>query len=82
MGEVMSYDSPYTITMHFDLTDEDGRTAFEYARLGQSSHLALWELWDEMCRHQDDYHGLDQITHQWLQRLNEIMRELEVPLEV
>ena len=79
---MMSYDSPHHVTMYFDLTDEDGREAFEYARLGKASHDALWKLWDEMCKHQDDYRGPDQITRQWLQRLLETMDDYNVPLEV
>lgn len=78
----MSCDSPHYVTMHFDMTTEDGWTAYEYARLGEKSHDVIFKLWDEMCNHQNDCRGPDQITGQWLQRLLEIIDELNVPLEV
>jgi len=79
----MSYNSPHHITMHFDLTEEEGRDAFAYARLGEASHTTLWKLWDEMHRASSDLDGKpDQITHQWLQRLLEIMDDYGVPLDV
>lgn len=74
--------SPHVVTMHFDLTDPDGRTAFEFARLGESSHLAIWTLWSEMCKHLDADGGPDQITHLWIQRLIEILGDYDVPLEI
>ena len=74
--------SPHINTMTFDMTDKDGIDAFEYARLGKASHEVLWALWDEMCKHQDDYCGPDQITQQWIQRLNELMDYHYVPLEI
>ena len=72
----------HTNTMTFDMTDKDGIDAFEYARLGKASHEVLWALWNEMCKHQDDYRGPDQITQQWIQRLNELMDYHYVPLEI
>ena len=76
----------HTNTMTFDMTDKDGIDAFEYARLGGASHSALWTLWDEMCKASWDHEcggKPDQfITHQWLQRLLEIMDDHGVPLEV
>ena len=75
----------HTNTMTFDMTDKDGIDAFEYARLGEASHTALWLLWDEMCKASWDHEcggKPDQITHQWLQRLLEIMDDYDVPLEI
>ena len=75
--------SPHVITMAFDMTDEDGRVEFDYARLGSLSHLAIWRLWDEMFNRVNDDSGKpDQITQQWLNRLLEIIDDLGVPLEV
>ena len=71
-------DSPNYVTMHFDLTDEEGLRAFEYARLGRDSHLALWRMWNETCKPAHD----NQITKLWRIRLLEIMEDLNVPLEV
>ena len=71
-------------TMTFDMTDKDGIDAFEHARLGQSSHLVLWKLWEEMfdCVNSDLSDKPDQITQQWIQRLNELMDCHYVPLEI
>ena len=76
--------SPHHVTMHFDLTDPEGRTAFEYARLGQSAHTVLWDLWKEMFDYVNDERLTkpDQITQQWLERLLETMDDYNVPLEV
>ncbi len=44
----MSYNSPYCVHMRFDLTDPEGRAAFEYARLGEKTHLCLIEVLEKM----------------------------------
>jgi hypothetical protein len=40
----------HTITMQFDMTTEEGRTAHEYARLGRLLSLVLINLDSEMRR--------------------------------
>ena len=42
--------SPHFITMTFDMTDPDGRAAFENARQGVGRGLVIWELMQEMRR--------------------------------
>jgi hypothetical protein len=76
-------------TMTFDMTTEEGRTAFEYARLGLSSHLVLWKLWSEMHEesnnwddHPDPTKIVNALTYRWLQRLLELMDYHCVPLDV
>ena len=42
--------SEHTVTMQFDMTTEEGRTAHEYARLGRSLARVLGTLDSEMRR--------------------------------
>ena len=44
----MFINSEHTVTMNFDMTSEEGRVAFEYARQGSGLSLVLGDLEREM----------------------------------
>ena len=79
-------DSPHTITMTFDMTDPDGRMAFDSARQGLARGLVMWDLAQEMrgcVKHGsgpsdgvgsvDIRDGIEIATQHWRDRLWDLM---------
>jgi hypothetical protein len=81
-----SKNSPHVITMTFDMTDPDGRSAFENARQGLDRGLVLETLAEEMRQVTKYGHGISNAakevkyregieiaTHHWRERLYALM---------
>jgi len=75
--------SPHTITMTFDMTDEEGRCAFENARQGLDRGLVLREILEEMRKHlkyenENQTKGFNLATQHWRKRIWDMMEERSV----
>jgi len=87
--------SPHTATFAYDLTDIEGRSAFEYAKAGFGLRLAVDDLLQEMrtCwKHggspctvntgESENNSMQYATEHWRDRLYDLMEYHGVPLEM
>jgi len=83
-GKVVPDASPHSATKYYDLTNPEGRDAYALDNMALGMHLVLWHLRNELFGVLDgDHPQVAQICAQnWLDRLNALMDEHNVTLEV